>query len=99
MPPKRVNYPKVAGILGLLFGILFGFFVAAGPRLRGGEIPLPSLLIRVVCVSFFMGPFGLAAGTGVGLLLQGFVSAVAPPPGSNARAETDPQSSASRTDS
>jgi hypothetical protein len=44
-------------------------FTVAGPRLQGIEIPFTSLLTRLVAMSLLFGPFGMALGTGVGLLL------------------------------
>jgi hypothetical protein len=46
-------------------------FTVASPRLQGVEIPMASLLTRLVAMSLLFGPFGMAFGTGVGLLLDG----------------------------
>lgn len=50
------------------------FFTVAGPRLQSADMPWDSLLIRLGSLALLFGPFGLAAGTGVGLLLDGLLN-------------------------
>jgi hypothetical protein len=45
-------------------------FTVAGPRMKDPSIPLDALLTRLAVLAVFFGPFGLAAGTGVGLLIN-----------------------------
>lgn len=65
---------KICGIIGFLAGEVYMVFTVAGPRLQGIEIPLSSLLTRLVAMSLLFGPFGMALGTGVGLLLSALKS-------------------------
>lgn len=46
-------------------------FTTAAPRLKGVDIPISVMLERMLALSPFFGAFGLAAGTGLGLLLHG----------------------------
>jgi hypothetical protein len=46
-------------------------FAVAAPRLKGVEIPAAALAARLFASSLLFGPFGLAMGTGVGLLADG----------------------------
>lgn len=55
------------------------FFTVAGPRLQSADMPLDSLLLRLGALALLFGPFGLAAGTGVGLLLNGLLRSRASP--------------------
>ena len=43
-------------------------FTVASPRLKGVDIPTAALAFRIVAMAVFFGPFGLAVGTGIGLL-------------------------------
>ena len=52
------------------------FFTVASPRLQGVEIPASSVALRVCALFFLFGPFGLAVGTGIGLLLDGLRGAL-----------------------
>ena len=54
-------------------------FTVASPRLQGVEIPMASLLTRLVAMSLLFGPFGMAFGTGIGLLLDALTQSKAPP--------------------
>ncbi len=47
------------------------FFSVAAPRLKGVEMPVAALTTRLFASSLLFGPFGLAMGTGVGLLADG----------------------------
>lgn len=55
------------------------YFTVAGPRLKSADMPLESLIIRLAAMAAIFGPFGLAVGTGVGLLLEGIKRQVFPP--------------------
>ena len=69
MQNQKPSVVKICGIIGFLAGEVYMVFTIAGPRLQGIEIPLSSLLTRLVAMSLLFGPFGMALGTGVGLLL------------------------------
>jgi len=42
----------------------------ASPRLKGIEIPATAVAMRIAAMSLLFGPFGLAVGTGIGLMLD-----------------------------
>lgn len=45
-------------------------FTVGSPRLKGVDVPWTSVFIRMLAASPFFAAFGLAAGSGVGLILQ-----------------------------
>jgi hypothetical protein len=63
--------PKWCGLLGVILAEIYMFFTVAGPRLQSSDMPWSSLLIRLAAMAVLFGPFGLAVGTGVGILLEG----------------------------
>jgi hypothetical protein len=70
MAPQRApNWAKLGGIFGLIAGELYLFFTVASPRLTGVDIPLSVIATRLLALAPFFGGFGLAFGTGLGLLL------------------------------
>lgn len=68
---KRASLVRNFAIAGFVFGEVYMFFAVASPRLKGVEIPLDALTARLVASSLLFGPFGLAMGTGLGLLADG----------------------------
>jgi hypothetical protein len=68
---KKYPLPKWCGIAGICLAEIYMYFTVAGPRLKSADMPLDSLLIRLGAAALLFGPFGLAVGTGVGLLLDG----------------------------
>lgn len=68
---KRSSLVRNFAIAGLVFGELYMFFTVTSPRLRGVEIPVDALAARLLASSLLFGPFGLAMGTGLGLLADG----------------------------
>jgi hypothetical protein len=50
---------------------MYMVFAVAAPRLKGVDIPPEALATRLLAASLLFGPFGLAMGTGVGLLVDG----------------------------
>jgi hypothetical protein len=70
---KNFSVPKWCGIAGIVFAEIYMFFTVAGPRLQSAEMPLESLIIRIIALGVLFGPFGLAVGTGFGLLLEGLI--------------------------
>ena len=71
MQNRRIPYAKIAGITGIILGEVYMIFTIGSPRLKEVDIPMTSLLLRMLAASPFFGAFGLAAGTGIGLLLDG----------------------------
>ncbi len=78
MCKTKVSLTKACGILGFVAGEIYMIFTVASPRLQGIEIPLASLVTRLVAMSLLFGPFGMAFGTGIGLLLDGLTRSKAP---------------------
>jgi hypothetical protein len=70
MENRRIPYAKYAGIAGLILGEVYMVFTIGGPRLKDASVPTGPLLLRMLAASPFFGAFGLAIGTGVGLLLD-----------------------------
>lgn len=68
---NRTSLVKISAILGFVLAEIYMFFTVASPRLQGVEIPVSSIILRVCALFFLFGPFGLAVGTGTGLLLDG----------------------------
>jgi hypothetical protein len=56
---------------GLVFAEIYMVFTVSAPRLHGDPIPWDALLMRMAALAVLFGPFGLALGTGVGLLADG----------------------------
>jgi hypothetical protein len=69
MERKRIPYPMILGIAGLILGEIYMYFAVAGPRVKDPVLPVGSLLLRILALAPLVGGFGLAVGTGVGLLL------------------------------
>ncbi len=65
------SLPKWCGLLGVILAEIYMYFTVAGPRLQSADMPLSSLLLRLGAVAVLFGPFGLAVGTGIGILLDG----------------------------
>ena len=68
---RQPSLVKNFAIAGLLLAEVYMVFTVASPRLQGVEIPTASIAIRVAAMALLFGPFGLAVGTGVGLLVDG----------------------------
>jgi hypothetical protein len=68
---RRSSLVKNFAIAGFILAEIYMFFAVASPRLRGVEIPLDALAVRLFASSLLFGPFGLAMGTGLGLLADG----------------------------
>lgn len=62
---------KKFALAGLVLAEVYMVFTVSSPRLHGDPIPLDSLLMRMAALAVLFGPFGLAVGTGVGLLVDG----------------------------
>ena len=73
MTPSPTNHlVRNCAIIGLILAEIYMVFTVAGPRSKEADIPIDALLTRIGVLSVFFGPFGLAAGTGVGLLINAF---------------------------
>lgn len=88
-PPSLV---KKFAFAGLIFAELYMVFTVASPRLKGVEIPISAIAIRIACMAFLFGPFGLAIGTGVGLLVDGARNALKGSPQKSTPPIPDPTS-------
>jgi hypothetical protein len=72
--PAR-NYAKPFAIGGLIVGEIIMVLVMLAPNMKGGTpAPIDHLAVRLLVGSLFFGPFGMAAGTGVGLLVSGLLN-------------------------
>ena len=67
---KRPSLVKWCAFSGLVLAEVYMVITVASPRLKGIEIPAAAVAARIVAMSLLFGPFGLAVGTGVGLLLD-----------------------------
>ena len=68
---RRPTLVRNFAIAGFILAELYMFFSVAAPRLKGVEMPVAALTTRLFASSLLFGPFGLAMGTGVGLLADG----------------------------
>lgn len=71
MEKNRPSLVKYCAFIGMALAELYMIVTVASPRLKGIEIPAASVAARIAAMSLLFGPFGLAVGTGVGLLLDG----------------------------
>ncbi len=67
--PKN-HLVRNCAIAGLVLAEIYMVFTVAGPRMKDPSLPIDALLTRLCVLSVFFGPFGLAAGTGLGLLIN-----------------------------
>lgn len=96
MEKKRPSLVKWCAFSGLVLAELYMVITVASPRLKGIEIPASAVAARIVAMSLLFGPFGLAVGTGVGLLVDAIRRSVFPSPSKNQ--ENAPQPSRSPSD-
>jgi hypothetical protein len=68
---RRPTTVRNFAIIGCILGEVYMIFAVAAPRLKGVDIPPEALATRFFAASLLFGPFGLAMGTGVGLLVDG----------------------------
>jgi MFS family permease len=72
VPEPARNYAKPFAIGGFIVAEIIMVFMMLAPNMKGApRPPIDHLLIRLLVGAFFFGPFGLAAGTGLGLLFTG----------------------------
>ncbi len=70
---NRPSLVRNFAIGGLVFAEIYMIFTVSAPRLHGDPIPWDALMMRMAALAVLFGPFGLALGTGVGLLVDGAV--------------------------
>jgi hypothetical protein len=70
--PAR-NYAKPFAIGGFIVGEIIMVLTVLAPNQSGVPRPLQHQLVSLLVGAIFFGPFGMAAGTGVGLLYSGLV--------------------------
>lgn len=76
MPEPR-NYAKPFAIGGFIAGEIIMLLTVLAPNMKGTPAPpIDAQIMRVLVGSIFFGPFGMAAGTGVGLLFSGLMSGI-----------------------
>jgi len=72
VPEPARNYAKPFAIGGFIVAEIIMVFTMLAPNMKEApRPPIDHLLIRLLVGAFFFGPFGLAAGTGLGLLFNG----------------------------
>jgi hypothetical protein len=77
VPEPARNYAKPFAIGGFIVGEIIMLLTVLAPNLKGSPAPpLDAQVMRVVVGSIFFGPFGMAAGTGVGLLFSGLLTKI-----------------------
>ncbi len=70
MEKNRPSLVKWCALVGLVLAEIYMVVTVASPRLKGIEIPATAVAMRIMAMSLLFGPFGLAVGTGIGLLLD-----------------------------
>jgi hypothetical protein len=73
---RRSTLVRNFAIAGFILAELYMVLSVAAPRLKGVEMPAAALAARLLASSLLFGPFGLAMGTGIGLLADGLRRAV-----------------------
>jgi hypothetical protein len=68
MPNAPRNLALPGAIAGFVLAEVYMLFTALGPNLKDAAVPWEAQIMRVLVLAVFFGPFGAAAGTGVGLL-------------------------------
>ncbi|MDB6153354.1 MAG: hypothetical protein JWL90_1807 [Chthoniobacteraceae bacterium] len=67
MRPRNLTKPFT--IAGFVLGEIYMLFAALAPYHDGTQIPLMGKVMRILGTAIFFGPFGAAAGMGIGLLV------------------------------
>ena len=65
---------KAFAIGGFIAAEIYMLFTVLAPHLQGEVVPLMSKVKTILVLSIFFGPFGAAAGTGLGLLVHAVVN-------------------------
>jgi hypothetical protein len=72
-PVRNLNKPFA--IAGFIVGELIMLYTVLAPNLKGQPAPpVDAVLMRVFVGAIFFGPFGMAVGTGIGMLVSGLLS-------------------------
>jgi hypothetical protein len=72
MPVRSLAKPFT--IAGFICGELYMLYVVLAPYRTGAEIPLSALLWKIFTASLFFGPFGAAAGLGLGFVVAALLA-------------------------
>ena len=67
MPTRSLAKPFT--IAGFIAGELYMLYTVLAPYRSGATIPFDTLLWKILASSLFFGPFGAAAGLGLGFLV------------------------------
>ena len=70
---ERRNLIKPFMILGFVLGEAYMLIAVLAPYRTGAAIPWGALAGKIAASAIFFGPFGAAAGAGVGLLVAALV--------------------------
>ena len=71
--PAR-NYAKPFAIGGFIVAEIIMVLVVLAPNQSGIPRPVGHQIVSLLVGAIFFGPFGLAAGTGLGLLVSGLLA-------------------------
>jgi hypothetical protein len=71
---RKLPLVAIFGIAGFALAEIYMLLTVLAPHLQGEVVPLSAKIKTVLVSSIFFGPFGAAAGTGLGLLVQGVVN-------------------------
>ncbi len=70
---RHPSLVKKFAISGMILAEVYMVFTVASPRLKGIDIPGTAIALRIAAMALLFGPFGLAIGTGIGLLADGLL--------------------------
>jgi hypothetical protein len=71
---RKLPLVAIFGIAGFALAEIYMLLTVLAPHLHGEVVPLSAKIKTAFVSAIFFGPFGAAAGTGLGLLAQGFVN-------------------------
>lgn len=89
-PPTR-TLAKPFTIAGFILGEIYMLYTVLAPNLQGMEVPIGATIKRILAFAIFFGPFGAAAGLGVGLLVSGAISLFRKTPPATAKPDIQAQ--------
>ena len=71
---RKLPLVAIFGIAGFVVAEIYMVLTVLAPHVQGEVVPLASKIKTLLVLAIFFGPFGAAAGTGLGLLVQGYVN-------------------------
>jgi hypothetical protein len=71
---KKIPLVKAFAIAGFVLAEIYMAFTVLAPHLPGDEVPTSAIIRRLFVLAIFFGPFGMAVGTGIGMLVQGAIN-------------------------